>query len=73
MMRGLGRSLSFLVKGPFILAICFLVSWMTDGDWFKWAALGIGIAWFVSLFRVLRAALVLGGIGAVAAYVSRQR
>ena len=35
---------------------------MTGGDWFKWAALGIGIAWVMSLFRVLRAALVLGGI-----------
>jgi hypothetical protein len=41
--------------------------------WVQWAALGIGIAWVISLFRVLRAMVLLGGLAGLAAYVSRSR
>jgi hypothetical protein len=37
--------------------------------WVQWAALGIGIAWFVSLFRVIQAAIVMVGLTALAVYV----
>lgn len=64
----------FLVKGPLILALLLLVNWMTSPGiwWVKWPALGIGIAWVVSLFRVLRAALVVGGLAAAWAWYRRR-
>jgi hypothetical protein len=68
------NSLSFLIKAPFILAFLFVIDVMTPGGWWvQWAALGIGIAWFCSLFRVLRTVVVLGGLAALAAFVSGRR
>jgi len=68
------RALKFLFVGPAILFMLFVINWMTSpGDWWvQWAALGIGIAWFISLFRVLAAVVVAGGLAAFVAYV-RQR
>jgi hypothetical protein len=65
------RSISFLIKAPFILALLFVINLMTSpGEWWvQWAALGIGIAWFVSLFRVMRAVIVAGGLAALGAYL----
>ena len=69
------RSLRFLVTAPFTLLILFVINLMTSPGhwWVQWAALGIGIAWVVSLFRVLRAMILLGGLSGLAAYVSRNR
>lgn len=69
------RALRFLVLGPAILLVCFLVNWMSfDGEWWvRWAALGLGIAWFVCLVRVLRAAIVVGGLAALVAWLARGR
>lgn len=69
------RSLRFLVTAPFTLLILFVINLMTSPGhwWVQWAALGIGIAWVVSLFRVLRAMILLGGLAGLAAYVSRNR
>jgi len=39
----------------------------------QWAALGLGIAWFANLFRVIRAIVLAGGIAALAAYLARNR
>jgi hypothetical protein len=36
------------------------------------AVAGIGIAWVVSLLRVLRAAVLVGGIAALIAYLRRR-
>jgi hypothetical protein len=60
---------------PFILLLCFVINWMTfDGDWWvRWVALGLGIAWILSLFRVLRAAIILGGIAALATYLAQRK
>ena len=67
------RSLRFLVTAPFTLLILFVINLMTSPGhwWVQWAALGIGIAWVISLFRVLRAMVLLGGLAGLAAYVSR--
>lgn len=64
------RSLKFLIKGPIILLILAVINLMTSPGhwWVQWAALGIGIAWIFSLIRVIRAAIVLGGIAGLAAY-----
>jgi hypothetical protein len=74
MRRSLGHSVSFLVKGPLILLLLVIINAMTfSGDWWvKWAALGIGIAWFINLFRVIRAALVLGGLAGIFALLNRR-
>ena len=69
-----GSSLGFLIKAPFILAFLFLINWMTGPPWWvQWAALGIGIAWFFSLLRVIKGVILLGGLAGLAAYLSGRR
>jgi hypothetical protein len=69
------KSLRFLVTAPFTLLILFVINLITSPGhwWVQWAALGIGIAWVISLFRVLRAVVLLGGLAGIAAYASRNR
>ena len=65
------HALGFLVKGPLILAFLFVINLITSPGhwWVQWAALGIGIAWFFSLLRVIRAIVVAGGLAAFGAYL----
>ena len=69
------RAVKFLFTGPLILAMLFVINWMTSPGhwWVQWAALGIGIAWVLSLFRVLWAVVVLGGLAALVAYVTNRQ
>ena len=69
----LARSVGFIFKAPLIVLFLFIINLMTSPGhwWFQWAALGIGIAWVMSLFRVLRAILVLGGLAGLTAYLNR--
>ena len=69
------QALKFLVVGPLILAMLFVINWMTSpGDWWvQWAALGIGIAWVISLFRVVAAIVVAGGLAAFIAYIRNRQ
>jgi hypothetical protein len=70
------HAVKFLFMGPLILAFLFVINLMTSPGhwWVQWAALGIGIAWVVSLLRVIRAVIVAGGLAALGAYlVSRNR
>ena len=69
------RAVGFLIKAPFILAMLFVINLMTSPGhwWVQWAALGIGIAWFSSLFRVVRAIVLAGGLAAIGAMLLRQR
>jgi hypothetical protein len=64
-------AVKFLFIGPMIVALVFVVNLMTSPGhwWFQWAALGIGIAWFICLLRVLMAVVVVGGLGALIAYL----
>jgi hypothetical protein len=68
------RALKFLVTGPLILAVLFFINLLTSPGhwWVQWPALGIGIAWFISLFRVIRAVVVAGGLAALGVYLSRR-
>jgi len=68
------RAVRFLVIGPFVLGMLVIVNWMTSPGhwWVQWAALGIGIAWFISLLRVIRALIVLGGLAALIAYLRKR-
>jgi hypothetical protein len=65
------KSVGFLFKAPFILALLFVINLMTSPGhwWVQWAALGIGIAWFFALFRVLRAVILAGGLAALGIYL----
>ena len=73
-MRETFDAVKFLFVGPLILAFLFVVNWMTSpGDWWvQWAALGIGIAWFLSLLRVLGALVVVGGAAALFEHLRRK-
>jgi hypothetical protein len=46
-----------------------IINRLTSPDhwWVQWPALGIGFAWVISLLRVIRAALVIGGLAALVA------
>jgi hypothetical protein len=65
------KSVGFLFKAPFILAMLFVINLMTSPGhwWVQWAALGIGIAWFLALFRVMRAVILAGGLAALGIYL----
>jgi hypothetical protein len=74
-MRRTLESVRFLFMAPLILAFLFVVNLMTSPGhwWIQWPALGLGIAWFINLFRVARAVLLLGGLAGLAAYMNRRR
>ncbi len=69
------RAIKFLFLAPLILLFLLIVNWMTSpGDWWvQWAALGLGIAWVMSLFRVLSALVVAGGLAALFVALRRQQ
>jgi hypothetical protein len=68
------RAFKFLFVGPMILAMLFAVNWMTSPGhwWVQWPALGLGIAWFCSLLRVIKAVVIAGGLAAFAAYLAKR-
>jgi hypothetical protein len=69
------RAARFLVVGPVVLVFLFFVNLLTSpGDWWvQWAALGIGIAWVISLIRVIQALVIAGGLAALIAYLNNRR
>ena len=72
-MRKTLKALKFLFVGPLILLLLVVINWMTlPGHWWvQWPALGIGIAWVISLIRVLFAVAAVGGLAAFLAYLDR--
>jgi hypothetical protein len=67
------RAFRFLFVGPFVLVLLVIVNLMTSPGhwWVKWPAFGIGIAWVVSLLRVIRALIVVGGVVALLAFLRK--
>lgn len=63
------RAVKFLFMAPLILAFLFAIDLMTSPGrwWVQWAALGLGIAWFISLLKVIRAVIIAGGLAAIGA------
>lgn len=74
MMRSL-HALKFLFVGPLVLLMLVVINLMTSPHywWVRWPALGIGMAWVISLFRVLRAAVVVGGAAALIACLRKRQ
>lgn len=68
------RAVRFLFFGPCVLVLLVVINAVTSPGhwWVKWPALGLGIAWFISLIRVLKAMVVLGGVAALIAYLRRR-
>jgi hypothetical protein len=68
------RAFRFLFVGPLVLLLLVTINWMTSPGhwWVQWPALGIAIAWVISLFRVIRALIVLGGLAALFAILRRK-
>jgi hypothetical protein len=58
-----------------ILLMLVAINYMTSpGNWWvQWPALGIGIAWFISLGRVIVAVVAIGGVAAFVAYLNKSR
>jgi hypothetical protein len=69
------RAFRFLFVGPLVLAFLVVVNLMTSPGhwWVQWAALGIGIAWVICFFRVLKGVIVMGGLAALLAYLSQRK
>jgi hypothetical protein len=69
------KAVKFLFLAPLILGFLTVINLMTwDGHWWvQWAALGIGIAWFISLLRVVRAIVIAGGLAALTGYMVNRR
>lgn len=74
-MRALVESVKFLFVAPVLVIMLGVIDWMTSPGhwWVHWAALGIGIGWFFSLLRVLKAIVVLGGLAALFAYLQNRK
>lgn len=69
------HAFKFLFTGPLILLMLLVINLMTSPGhwWVQWPALGIGIAWFISLFRVLRAVVLAGGLAALGFYLAKRQ
>jgi hypothetical protein len=68
------HAIRFLFIGPLILVLLLVINLMTSPGhwWVQWAALGIGIAWVINLLRVIRAAVLVGGLAALIAYLRKK-
>ena len=53
----------------------FIINLMTSPGhwWVQWAALGLGIAWVINFFKVMRTLVLMGGLAGLAALMSRRR
>jgi hypothetical protein len=70
------RAVKFLFTAPLILLLLVVINWMTSPGhwWVQWAALGLGIAWCISLLKVIRGVILAGGLAALGTYLyNRQR
>jgi len=73
------RALKFLVMAPLLVMFLFAITLalnVLSGEshwWVQWAAFGLGIAWLISLFKVIRALVVGGGLAALGALLYRRR
>ena len=69
------RRVKFLIMAPFIVLMLLVINVMTSpGEWWvQWAAFGIGIAWVINFFKLIRDIAVLGGLAAFSAYLLNRR
>ena len=60
--KDVGQAIAMVFRAIFVVGLCALINAMTSPGhwWFKWVALGMGIAVLVAWGRALKTALVLG-------------
>lgn len=60
--KDVGEAIAMVFRAIFVVALCGLINAMTSPGhwWFKWVALGMGIAVLASLGRALKSLLLLG-------------
>jgi len=65
------RRVKFLITAPLIVLLCFVINVTTSPGhwWVQWVAFGMGIAWVINLFKLIRDVIVLGGLAAFGAYL----
>jgi hypothetical protein len=70
----LWNSLKFVFIAPVILLFLLVVNVLASPHdwWVQWAALGLAIPWTICLFRVLKGAVLLGGLAGLVTYLSRR-
>jgi hypothetical protein len=68
------RAARFLFVGPLVLLLLVVINLTTSQGvwWIKWPAIGIGIAWVISLLRVIRAMIIIGGLAALITYLRKR-
>jgi len=68
------RAFKFLFTGPVILVFLVIINMMTSPGhwWVQWVALGIGLICVLSLLRVIRMMILLGGLAALIAYLRKK-
>jgi hypothetical protein len=68
------RAVRFLFTAPLILLLLVVINLMTSPGhwWVQWAALGLGIAWVLALFRVVTTIAVMGGLAAFVLWLRRR-
>jgi hypothetical protein len=68
------HAVKFLFTGPVILVVLVIINAVTSPGhwWVQWAALGIGIAWILSLIRVIGTLIVVGGLAALIAHLRKK-
>jgi hypothetical protein len=64
----------FLFMAPLILAFLLVINIVTwHGEWWvQWAALGLGIAWMITLLGVVLSLVLWGGLAARGVYLTRR-
>ena len=76
MMKALAvaNDFKFLFIAPMILMLLCVINWMTSPEewWVQWAVLGLGIPWVICMIRVMRAAVIVGGLAALIAAWKRR-
>jgi hypothetical protein len=72
--RDLTQAVLMPFKALFVVGLCFAINWATTPGhwWFKWVALGMGIAVLVAWARAARTLLLIGLVAAVGLWVQRR-
>ncbi|HSJ02355.1 MAG: hypothetical protein ACAI34_05525 [Verrucomicrobium sp.] len=68
------QAIKFLFVGPALMVFLALVNKMSfKGVWWcQWPILFLALCWFVSLYYVVRAIIVAGGIAALVTWLKRR-
>jgi len=68
------RAIYLPFKALFVVGLCFAINAMTSPGhwWFKWVALGMGIAVLVAWAKALRTLIVIALVAAVGLWVHRR-